>query len=151
MAAIRPNQFIGDDAISDGRARGTADDQILLAADSRSAAACLQRSAILYPGKLTDDLLRKAMRANNVQANRLASLMRHAHRSKLLFQWGFGFSTSSLAAVCSALARLAARFCLSVWLDFLPRDWRGDLSDTTGPFVWGLAGPDFKIVRRSAG
>ncbi len=71
-------------------------------------------------------------------------------RRKQVCQRCFGFGTSLLDVACSALARLAARFCLSVVLDFLLIDCRGDLSDISDPFVWGPVGPSspYRTPRR---
>lgn len=59
------------------------------------------------------------------------------------------FSTLTFGASCSAFVRLSARFCLSVFADFLLIACRGDLSLIADPFVWGLVGPGSLIVRFS--
>jgi hypothetical protein len=55
----------------------------------------------------------------------------------------------TFGASCSAFVRLSARFCLSVFADFLLIPCRGDLSLIADPFVWGLVGPGALIVRFS--
>src|SRR5579875_2156240 len=46
-------------------------------------------------------------------------------------------SSASVFGWCAALARLSARFCLSVLPDFLVVVCRGDLSAIAAPLTWG--------------